>query len=154
MIGYDPYRVAPFGNPRIKAWLAAPRGLSQLPHVLLRLLMPRHPPDTLSSLGNVLSEPVSRPLNPLPRRSREFSAAFVLLVSRPFRARHRHAVLDHTHIVKKPHSQPAFGKLLSCGWPWCAGIRQTRFHGRLPLSSPKGSELRLPRSKVFPLERR
>ena len=51
---YDPRRVAPFGNPRIKAWLAAPRGLSQLPHVLLRLLKPRHPPDTLSSLGNIL----------------------------------------------------------------------------------------------------
>src|SRR5947208_15638244 len=53
IVGYDPYWVAPFGNPRIKAWLAAPRGLSQLPHVLLRLLKPRHPPDTLSSLGNI-----------------------------------------------------------------------------------------------------
>jgi hypothetical protein len=53
MAGYDPCRVAPFGDPRIKAWLAAPRGLSQLPHVLRRLLMPRHPPDTLSSLGNI-----------------------------------------------------------------------------------------------------
>ena len=50
---YDPRRVAPFGYPRIKAWLAAPRGFSQLPHVLLRLLKPRHPPDTLSSLGNI-----------------------------------------------------------------------------------------------------
>src|SRR5437764_1444425 len=54
MSRYDPRRVAPFGDPRIKAWLAAPRGLSQLPHVLLRLLKPRHPPDTLSSLGNIL----------------------------------------------------------------------------------------------------
>src|SRR5437870_11931968 len=53
MTRYDPRRVAPFGDPRIKAWLAAPRGLSQLPHVLRRLLMPRHPPDTLSSLGNI-----------------------------------------------------------------------------------------------------
>src|SRR5437867_13352268 len=50
---YDPRWVAPFGDPRIKAWLAAPRGLSQLPHVLHCLLMPRHPPDTLSSLGNI-----------------------------------------------------------------------------------------------------
>ena len=31
MTGHDPGRVSPFGNPRIKAWLAAPRGLSQLP---------------------------------------------------------------------------------------------------------------------------
>ena len=31
MTGNDPDRVSPFGNPRIKAWLAAPRGLSQLP---------------------------------------------------------------------------------------------------------------------------
>ena len=31
MTGHDPSRVSPFGNPRIKAWLAAPRGLSQLP---------------------------------------------------------------------------------------------------------------------------
>ena len=29
MTGYKPGRVAPFGNPRIKACLAAPRGLSQ-----------------------------------------------------------------------------------------------------------------------------
>src|SRR5574341_2358182 len=28
---YYPPRVSPFGNPRIKAWLAAPRGLSQPP---------------------------------------------------------------------------------------------------------------------------
>ena len=55
MTRYDPRRVAPFGYPRIKAWLAAPRGFSQLPHVLLRLLKPRHPPDTLSSLGNIFS---------------------------------------------------------------------------------------------------
>jgi hypothetical protein len=29
--GHDSCRVAPFGNPRIKAWSAAPRGLSQPP---------------------------------------------------------------------------------------------------------------------------
>jgi hypothetical protein len=28
---HDPCRVSPFGHPRIKAWLAAPRGLSQPP---------------------------------------------------------------------------------------------------------------------------
>ena len=31
MTGHDPSRVSPFGNPRIKVWLATPRGLSQLP---------------------------------------------------------------------------------------------------------------------------
>jgi hypothetical protein len=45
-------RVSPFGNPRIKACLTAPRGLSQPYYVLHRLLMPRHPPCTLSSLIN------------------------------------------------------------------------------------------------------
>ena len=30
MTGHDPSRVSPFGNPRIKACLAAPRGISQL----------------------------------------------------------------------------------------------------------------------------
>ena len=30
MVGHDPDRVSPFGSPRIKARLAAPRGLSQL----------------------------------------------------------------------------------------------------------------------------
>ena len=31
MTGHYTGRVSPFGDPRIKAWLAAPRGLSQLP---------------------------------------------------------------------------------------------------------------------------
>ncbi len=31
MTGYDPCRVSPFGDPRIEAWSAAPRGLSQPP---------------------------------------------------------------------------------------------------------------------------
>ena len=31
MMGHDSHRVSPFGNPRIKALLAAPRGFSQ-PH--------------------------------------------------------------------------------------------------------------------------
>lgn len=43
-----PQRVSPFGNPRIEARLAAPRGLSQPCHVLLHLLMSRHPPYTLN----------------------------------------------------------------------------------------------------------
>lgn len=29
MLEYDPQRVVPFGDPRIEAYLAAPRGLSQ-----------------------------------------------------------------------------------------------------------------------------
>ena len=31
MTGHDPSRVSPFGHPRIKAWLTAPRGFSQPP---------------------------------------------------------------------------------------------------------------------------
>ena len=42
--------VAPFGYLRIKVWSATPRSFSQLSHVLLRLLVPRHPPKALSSL--------------------------------------------------------------------------------------------------------
>ena len=42
-------RVSPFGNPRIIACLAAPRGLSQPRNVLHRFLAPEHPPCTLSS---------------------------------------------------------------------------------------------------------
>ena len=53
MTGHDPSRVSPFGNPRIKACLAAPRGLSQLRHVLHRFLAPEHPPCTLSSLTTI-----------------------------------------------------------------------------------------------------
>lgn len=37
-------------DPRIKACLAAPRGLSQLCHVFRRLSTPKHPPRTLSCL--------------------------------------------------------------------------------------------------------
>ena len=43
-------QVSPFGHPRVKAYLAAHRGLSQPYHVLHRLPMPRHPPCTLNSL--------------------------------------------------------------------------------------------------------
>ena len=48
-----PGRVAPFGNPRLKACLAAQRGLSQPYHVLHRPLIPRHPPRALSSLTHI-----------------------------------------------------------------------------------------------------
>ena len=41
-------RVPPFGNPRIKACLAAPRGLSQPCHVLHRCVESRHPPYALA----------------------------------------------------------------------------------------------------------
>lgn len=47
---HNPGRVAPFGNPRITACAAAPRGFSQLCHALHRLLVPRHPPCALSNL--------------------------------------------------------------------------------------------------------
>ena len=47
-----PHRVSPFGNPRIKACLTAPRGLSQPGYVLLRLSAPRHPPYALCSFYN------------------------------------------------------------------------------------------------------
>ena len=53
MTVHDHCRVAPFGNLRVKGWLAPYRSLSQLPHVLHRLSMPRHPPDTLANLGPV-----------------------------------------------------------------------------------------------------
>ena len=43
-------RFPDLGHPRIIACLAAPRGLSQPSHVLLRLWTPRHPPYTLCSL--------------------------------------------------------------------------------------------------------
>ena len=46
----NPGRLPDLGHPRIKARLAAPRGFSQLSHVLLRLWTPRHPPCTLLSL--------------------------------------------------------------------------------------------------------
>src|ERR1017187_6646890 len=48
--GHYSRQVAPFGNPRIKRSLAAPRGLSQQRYVLLRPLVPRHPPCALISL--------------------------------------------------------------------------------------------------------
>ena len=45
-----PPGVSAFGDPRLVAWLAAPRGLSQPSHVLRRLPTPEHPPCTLCSL--------------------------------------------------------------------------------------------------------
>ena len=50
MTGHDPRRVVPLGNLGVLAWLAARPSFSQLPHVLLRLLAPKHPPHTLCSL--------------------------------------------------------------------------------------------------------
>ena len=48
--GHDPRQVFPLGDPGVLAWLAARPGFSQLPHVRLRLLAPKHPPCTLLSL--------------------------------------------------------------------------------------------------------
>lgn len=50
MTGNYARRVAPFGDLRINACSAALRSLSQLYHVLHRLLVPRHPPKALISL--------------------------------------------------------------------------------------------------------
>ena len=50
------YWVSPFGDLRVKAYLAAPRSLSQPYYVLHRLLLPRHPPCTLSNLNIQISE--------------------------------------------------------------------------------------------------
>ena len=47
-------QVSPFRNPRIKACLAAPRGLSQPRHVFHRFLAPKHPPYTLCSLTTLI----------------------------------------------------------------------------------------------------
>jgi hypothetical protein len=44
---YNSRKVSPFGNPRIKAYLAAPRGLSQPDDVLHRFFESRHPPYAL-----------------------------------------------------------------------------------------------------------
>lgn len=46
--------VPPFGYPRIKARLTAPRGLSQPDCALLRLLAPGHPPCALRSFPRLL----------------------------------------------------------------------------------------------------
>ena len=43
-------RVSPFGYPRFLCLLAAPRGFSQLATVLLRRMVPWHPPCALISL--------------------------------------------------------------------------------------------------------
>ena len=50
----NPSRFPDLGDPRIITCLTAPRGLSQLYHVLLRLWTPRHPPFTLGSLTTLL----------------------------------------------------------------------------------------------------
>jgi hypothetical protein len=50
MTGHDPRQVFPLGDLGVLAWLAARPSFSQLPHVRLRLLAPKHPPCTLCSL--------------------------------------------------------------------------------------------------------
>lgn len=51
-----PRNVFAFGHLRIKAWLAAPRSLTQPSHVLHRLPTPKHPPCTLRSLTTFILE--------------------------------------------------------------------------------------------------
>lgn len=47
---HAPRWVVPLGDLGVHAWLAARPSFSQLPHVRLRFLAPKHPPRTLSSL--------------------------------------------------------------------------------------------------------
>lgn len=49
MMGHDSHRVTPFGNLRVKALFQLTEAYRRL-RVLLRLLMPRHPPAALISL--------------------------------------------------------------------------------------------------------
>ena len=49
MIGFGPYRVAPFGYLRVKAFIQLTEAFRRY-RVLHRLLMPRHPPIALNSL--------------------------------------------------------------------------------------------------------
>jgi hypothetical protein len=46
------YRVAPFGNLRVNAFFQLTEAYRRL-RVLLRLLMPRHPPAALTSLTKI-----------------------------------------------------------------------------------------------------
>jgi hypothetical protein len=166
MVRYDPYRVAPFGNPRIKAWLAAPRGLSQLPHVLLRLLMPRHPPDTLSSLGNVLSGLSPAPQPTATALPRILGSIIVLQASRPFPsgsrqdAGMRFSIYSH---CQRAHDASRGSRPLASLWvALVRGDTPNSFPRQTSPSLPAGAPYRAPpgrsfvpsRSKVFPLERR
>ena len=53
MTGHDPSLVSQFGHPRINAYSSTPRGFFADHHVLHRLLAPRHPPTTRSSLNYI-----------------------------------------------------------------------------------------------------
>ena len=69
------WRVSPFGNPRIIACLAAPRGLSQPRNVLRRFLAPEHPPCTLISLTTITPSLCNSPTRDLTRTARFMIAA-------------------------------------------------------------------------------
>ena len=58
MTGHDSGRVSPFGYPRIKACLAAPRGLSQPTASFIASLAPRHPSTALNILTLHLPFPI------------------------------------------------------------------------------------------------
>jgi hypothetical protein len=70
---HDPCRVSPFGHPRINAWLAAPRGLSQPPTSFIgfwRLGIHRVPFVTWQlqrCSRSLCSSQGSRPVDPVPR---------------------------------------------------------------------------------------
>lgn len=179
MTEYDPRRVAPFGNPRFNAWLAAPRGLSQLPHVLLRHLMPRHPPGSLSSLGMFLCMPRRFQETLDLREKLEHDGPLVQVGRRATTSVPLTEVAQRTRIVKDQSDGPrvtvgARGPRGPPGaaharrrrsravrrthHPWC--LEMIRCAGSVP-NSPTGSSsppvsrrLDEPVSKVFPLERR
>ena len=52
MTGHDSRRVAPFGNPRIAGCFASPWLIADC-YVLLRLLVPRHPPYALDNFAEI-----------------------------------------------------------------------------------------------------
>lgn len=94
MSRYDPRPVAGFRNLRINACLPATRSLSQASHVFHRLLAPKHPPYTLSSL-TTFSENLSG-------RSKEwrFCIAFRNSV---FNEHERELIPPSRHVIQPRH---------------------------------------------------
>ena len=56
VIGHDSNRVSPFGHLRFKAWLAAPRSLSQLPTSFIGILRQGIPCVRLSNFLRLSSQ--------------------------------------------------------------------------------------------------
>ena len=101
--------VPPFGNPRIKACLTAPRGLSQPDCALLRLLAPGHPPYALSSFPRLLS-----------RRLRDFTCSVRNVprgLSTTSASRDRpHGARTLTDVPSRPMSATSSGRFADKEW--------------------------------------